>query len=388
MLEKALVGSKAYYRWIFFLLAVISVGVLAYIRQFNLGLGVTGMSRDVSFGFYIGQFTYFVGVAASAVMVVLPYYLHNYKRFGKITILGEFLAIPAVIMCVLFIFVDVGQPIRITNVLLHPTLNAIVFYDVVVLNGYLMLNLIIGWYMLSSEARTVAPPKWLKILIYISIPWAVSIHTVTAFLYCGLPGRHFWLTAITAARFLASAFASGPAFLVILALLVRRCSKFDPGQRAIDGILNIISYAMLINLFFIGLELFTAFYSGIPAEKNSFIYLFAGLDGYHKLVPVMWTSMILAFTSLAALLTPAVRKNENMLIAACLGIHVALWLDKGFGFVIGGFIPNPFDRVTEYWPTINELLVTAGVWAIGFLVLSILYRIAITVKEQSVSTDH
>lgn len=388
MLEKALSGSKRYWTWIIFLLAVMSVGVLAYIRQFNLGLGVTGMSRDVSFGFYIGQFTYFVGVAASAVMVVLPYYLHNFKRFGKITILGEFLAIPAVIMCVLFIFVDVGQPIRITNVLLHPTLNSIVFYDVIVLNGYLALNLIIGWYMLSSEARSVAPPKWLKILIYISIPWAVSIHTVTAFLYAGLPGRHFWLTALTAARFLASAFASGPAFLVILATLVRRWTKFDPGQRAIDGVVNIISYAMLINLFFIGLEFFTAFYSNIPGEKNPFIYLFVGIDGHNNLVPIMWTAMIMAVISIAALLTPAVRKNENLLMAACLGIHFSLWLDKGFGFVIGGFIPNPFDRVTEYWPTLNELLVTAGVWSIGFLVLSSLYKIAISVKEHSVSTDH
>jgi molybdopterin-containing oxidoreductase family membrane subunit len=388
MLEKALVGSKRYWTWIFFLLVVVSVGMIAYIRQFNLGLGVTGMSRDVSFGLYIGQFTYFVGVAASAVMVVLPYYLHNYKRFGKITILGEFLAIPAVIMCVLFIFVDVGQPIRITNVLLHPTLNSIVFYDVVVLNGYLMLNLIIGWFMLSAEAKSVAPPKWLKILIYISIPWAFSIHTVTAFLYAGLPSRHFWLTAITAARFLASAFASGPAFLVILAILVRRWSKFDPGQRAIDGILNIISYAMLVNLFFIGLELFTAFYSGIPGEKNSFIYLFAGLEGHTQMVPVMWTAAIMAFISIAALLTPAVRKSENLLMASCLGIHISLWLDKGFGFIMGGFIPNTFDRVTEYWPTLNEVCVTAGVWAIGFIVLSSLYRIAITVKENSVSEDH
>jgi len=187
---------------------------------------------------------------------------------------------------------------------------------------------------------------------------------------------------------LASAFASGPAFLIVLAILVRRWTKFDAGQRAINSLMNIVSYALLINLFFIGLEFFTSFYSGVPGHTHSLTYLFVGLDGHSNLVPVMWTAMILAVVSLAALLTPTVRSNENMVIAACMGIHIALWLDKGFGFVIGGFIPNSFDQVTEYWPTLNELLVTAGVWAIGFLILTTLYKIAVTVKKESVSHDH
>ncbi|KJU86174.1 polysulfide reductase NrfD [Candidatus Magnetobacterium bavaricum] len=230
MIEKALSGSKIYWAWICFLLAVILVGVASYIRQFHYGLGITGMSRDVSWGFYISQFTFFVGVAASAVMVVMPYYLHNFKRFGRITILGEFLAIPAVIMCMLFIFVDMGQPTRILNVILYSTPNSIMFWDMIALSGYLMLNVLIGWSTLSAQHKLVAPPKWVKPLIYLSIPWAFSIHTVTAFLYSGLPARHFWLSAIMAARFLSSAFASGPALLVILCLIIKRITKFDPGE--------------------------------------------------------------------------------------------------------------------------------------------------------------
>ena len=108
MLENAIQGSRRYWIWVFFLLSIIGAGVLAYLYQFKYGLGVTGMSRDVSWGLYIGQFTFLVGVAASGVMVVLPYYLHNYKKFARLTILGEFLAISAVIMCMLFIFVDLG----------------------------------------------------------------------------------------------------------------------------------------------------------------------------------------------------------------------------------------------------------------------------------------
>ena len=363
---------------------LIGVGFLAYIYQFMNGLGVTGMSRDVSWGLYIGQFTFLVGVAASGVMVVLPYYLHDYKKFGRLTILGEFLAIAAVIMCMLFIFVDLGQPLRVLNVILHPTLNSVMFYDMIVLSGYLFLNLLIGWTVLGAERKEVAPPKWVKPLIILSIAWAPSIHTVTAFLYAGIPGRHFWLTAILAARFLASAFAGGPALLIILALIVRKYTKFDPGKEAIQSLGKIVTYCMLINVFFLGLELFTAFYSQIPGHMHSFIYLYAGLHGHNQLVPIMWVSSILAVISIGLLVFPQIRKNESLLAVACVATFFSLWIDKGFGLVIGGFVPNPFEKITEYWPTLPEALITLAVWAIGFLILTILYKIAISVKEEVV----
>jgi molybdopterin-containing oxidoreductase family membrane subunit len=242
MLETALKGSKKYWLLLLVLFGLHGIGASAFLLQLKKGLTITGMSRDVSWGIYIAQFTFLVGVAASAVMVVLPYYLHNVKEFGKITILGEFLAVAAVNMCLMFILVDLGKPMRALNVILHPTLNSILFWDMVVLNGYLFLNIVIGWVVLSAERKQVEPPKWIKPLIYLSIPWAVSIHTVTAFLYAGLPGRHFWLTAIMAARFLGSAFAAGPALLILLCLIVRKVSKFDPGREAIQKVANIVLY--------------------------------------------------------------------------------------------------------------------------------------------------
>ena len=383
MLEKAIDGGRRYWVWIFFLLGVIGVGFLAYLYQFKQGLGVTGMSRDVSWGLYIGQFTFLVGVAASGVMVVLPYYLHDYKKFGRLTILGEFLAIAAVIMCMLFIFVDLGQPLRVLNVILHPSPNSVMFYDMLVLSGYLFLNLLIGWTVLGAERKEVAPPKWVKPFIILSIAWAPSIHTVTAFLYAGIPGRHFWLTAILAARFLASAFAGGPALLIILALIVRKYTKFDPGKEAIQSLGKIVTYCMLINVFFLGLELFTAFYSQIPGHMHSFVYLYAGLHGHNQLVPIMWLSSILAAIAVLCWFS---RRSERMslLLVACIATFFSLWIDKGFGLVVGGFVPNPFERITEYWPTLPEAAITMAVWAIGFLVLTILYKIAISIKEEVV----
>jgi len=381
MLDKALSGSRRYWTWIFILLAIIGVALITYLRQFNEGLGITGLSRDVSWGLYIGQFTFLVGVAASAVMLVIPYYLHDFKKFGKIVILGEFLAISAVIMCILFIFVDMGQPMRITNVILFPTPNSVMFWDSVVLMGYLMLNLVIGWTTLGAERKGVKPPHWVKPLIYLSIPWAVSIHTVTAFLYAGIPGRHFWLTAVMAPRFLASAFAAGPALLILLALLVRKYSKFDPGKEPIQALAKIVTYAMFANVFLLGMEFFTAFYSNIPGHMHPFEYLYVGVDGQAKLVPLMWTSSILAIASLGILVFPSLRRNEKTLAVACAMLFASLWIDKGFGLVIGGFVPNMFEGITEYWPTLPEAIITTGVWAIGLLVLTVLYKVAISIRE-------
>ena len=382
IIEKALIGSSRYWGWIVFLLAIIGVAAVLYLWQLSYGLGITGMSRDVTWGFYIAQMTFLVGVAASAVMVVGPYYLHHYKTFGRIAILGEFLAVAAVTMCVLFVVADLGQPARALNVILYFNPSSVMFYDFVVLFGYLILNLIIGWFVLSAEAKSTTPPPWVRPLIYISIPWAISIHTVTAFLYAGLPGRDLWLTAIMAPRFLASAFASGPSLLIILALIVRKMTRFDPGEQAIQKLASIVTYAMLTNLFFVGMEFFTAFYSQIPGHMRGLSYLFFGLEGHSRLTPWMWTSMTLAVIALALLLIPGMRRSLASVGIAAVAIFVATWIDKGIGLVVGGFVPNPLERVTEYSPTVPEVGITLGVYAVGFLILTVLYRIATAVKEE------
>ena len=385
MLEKALTGSRSYKVWVVFLLIVFGIGFLNYLRQLNYGLGITGMSSDVSWGLYIGQFTFLVGVAASAVMLVLPYYLHNYKVFGKITILGEFLAVASVTMCLSFIIADLGQPARAFNVLLYPTPNSVLFWDMVVLNGYLFLNIVIGWAVLGAERRSAPPPKWVKPLIYLSIPWAISIHTVTAFLYAGLPGRGFWLTAIMAPRFLGSAFAAGPSLLILICLFLRKYTKFDAGWEAIQTLSKIVTYAMIISVFFILCELFTVYYSQIPEHMNHFTYLFAGLHGHSNLMPWMWIAVVLGLLAVALLINPKTRNSETVLPIACVCVFFSLWIEKGITLVLTGFIPSPLETLTQYTPTLPEMSITLGVWALGFLILTILYKVALTVKEELAS---
>ena len=384
MVEKLLEGSKRYYMWLLFLVALIAACFCVYLYQLFNGLGVTGMSRDVSWGLYISQFTYLVGVAASAVMLVLPTYFHHYQKFKIMIIFGEFMAIAAVIMCCLFIVVDLGQPQRMMNVLLHPTPNSVMFYDMIVLIGYLLLNCIIGWVTLEAARNDVKPPKWIKVLIYISIIWAFSIHTVTGFLYAGIPGRHYWLTAIMAARFLASAFCSGPAILLLLLMAVRRVTGFEPGREAMKTLSTIITYAMCVNVFFYLLEIFTAFYSGIPGHQHSILYLFTGHDGHMAWINSwMWTAVVFAVLSLLMLIPPALRYNDKILPWALILLVIASWIDKSLGLLIGGFVPNMFETVTEYTPTIPEILVALGVYGLGGIIISVLWKIAMDVKKEN-----
>jgi molybdopterin-containing oxidoreductase family membrane subunit len=382
MIEKALSGDRRYWTWITFLLVLMAIGGINYLRQLGFGLGITGLSRDVTWGFYIAQFTFLVGVAASAVMVVLPYYLHDFKAFGRVTILGEFLAISAVTMCVLFITVDLGQPGRTFNMLLYPSPRSILFWDGVALSGYLVLNVVISRVSLTSERNGVAPPSWIKPIIILSIPWAISIHTVTAFIYSGLAARPFWMTAILAPRFLASAFSSGPALLILFCLILMRFTKFHPGWQAIQRLAVIMTYAMLANIFFVLMEFFTAFYSNIPEHKEHFQYLYLGLEGHGELVPWMWASAILAVGAALMLVNPKIRNRQGLLTIACVAVVVSIWIEKGLGMVVTGFVPSPLGHVTAYVPTLAEISIGLGIYGFGALLVTVFYKIALSVRGE------
>lgn len=383
MFEQALRGDRRYWTWVTALLVVVGLGVASYAWQLREGLGITGLGRDVTWGFYIAQFTFLVGIAASAVTVVLPYYLHDHQVFGRITILGEFLAIAAVAMCLLFIVVDLGQPGRAFNMVLHPSPSSILFWDMVVLGGYLVLNVVITRAGLSAERAGQPPPSWVRPVILLSIPWAIGIHTVTAFIYAGLAARPFWMTAVLAPRFLASAFASGPALLVLACLVLARLTRFRAGAGAIGTLSTITTYALLANVFFVLMEFFTAFYSAIPEHVAHFRYLFLGFEGHRGLAWLMWGAELLAVFALLVLLVPPLRRDERLLAGACAAVIVSVWIEKGVGMVVAGFVPTPLGRVVSYVPTMPELAIAAGIYAAGALLVTGFYKIALSVRGEA-----
>ncbi len=535
----AFVGDWRYYAWMGALTVVALLGLNAYCKQVVHGLIVTGMSDEVSWGVYIANFTFLVGVAAAAVMMVIPVYLYDNEELHDLVIFGELLAIAAIVMCLAFVTVDLGRPDRFWHLI--PGLGKFNFpasllsWDVIVLNGYLVLNAWICGYLLYARYRGKKPSKWCYLpFVFIAIVWAVSIHTVTAFLYVGLGGRPFWNSAIVGPRFLASAFAAGPALIILALQVIRRVSastsveeaerlrhaatvhpasraatfddldllaahlpelaalRADERARALveasvfdvargqvllkqgeidyhaffvlrgrvvvkreeDGrfritrsvgpggqfgevsalnatpraatalaeettsvlclpaesmrvllrnaqlapvlrahmgerlmmsdhalltLRGIMQVSMIINVFLLACEVFKEFYSG-TTHGASAKYLFVGLEGHHALVPWIWTAIGLNLVAMVLLILPASRSLRFLNVACVLSI-VGIWIEKGMGLVIPGFIPTPLGAVVDYLPSLNETLVCLGIWAFGLLCYTILLRMAVPILQ-------
>jgi molybdopterin-containing oxidoreductase family membrane subunit len=376
-------GGKWYYAWLAVLGLLILTGILSYIKQIDQGLIVTHMRDQVSWGFYISNFTFLVGVAAAAVLLVIPAYLYNFKPIKEIVLLGEMLAITAIIMCLLFVVSDMGKPERGWHIL--PIIGSINFpasllaWDVIVLNGYLAINCIAVFYvlyMLSLGKEYKMSVLWP--IIILSIPWAISIHTVTAFLYNGLSSRPFWNASILAPRFIASALCSGPALMILLFQIVRKVSKMEISNKAIFKIAELIAYAMGINLFLFGAEFFKEFYSG-SVHLAPMEYLYFGLHGHNNLVPWMWMAFIFNLTAFFIFLRPQTRENYFTLNLACVLIITGVYIEKGMGLIIPGFIPSVLGEIYEYGPSAIEKGVSLGIWAFGALFFTLFLKFALPI---------
>lgn len=377
-------GPPIYYAWLSFLFLVIGVGVWAYTHQFSQGLAITGMTDQVSWGLYISNFTFFVGVAAAAVLLIIPAYVYDFGPIKEISILGEILAVCAIVMCIFFVMLDLGQPTRVWHLLPFigkPNFPAsILAWDILVLNGYLVINLFVAVYLLTMLYLGKHEKGWFALpIILLSIPWAVSIHTVTAYLYNGLGGRPFWNSAILAPRFLASAFCSGPALIIIIFQLIRKFTKFTVKDVALFKLAEMICYAIAINLFLSAAEVFKELYTD-TWHKASIIYLFAGLHGHTGLVKWIWTAQFFNITGFFLFLIPRTRKHFVTLNIACVMVVAGVWIEKGMGLVIPGFIPTPLGEIWEYTPRLYEILISTGVVGFGMLLYTLLLKIAIPIE--------
>jgi Ni/Fe-hydrogenase subunit HybB-like protein len=376
-------GSKSYYLWCLFLLAIILMGLIFYLKQLEVGLLATHMRDQVSWGLYIANFTYLVGIAAAAILLVIPVYLYQFKPIKEIVVLGELFAASLIMMALLFVFADLGRFDRFWHMI--PFLGwmnfpeSLLAWDVLFLNGYLFLNLFIPVNLLVKFYYRKEPNwKFIVPFILISIPWAVGIHTVTAFLYNGLAARPFWNASILAPRFLASAFCSGPSMVVIIFQIIRKVSHIKIEDKALFKIAELIAYTMLPNLFLLSAELYKEYYSN-TVHIASFKYLFEGLHGHNQLLPWIWAATAMNVAAFLIFLIPTTRKRLNTLNLGCFLIIVGIWIEKGSGFVIPGFVPDPLGEIYAYIPNLLELIISFGIWAAGLLIFTLLMKIAIPI---------
>jgi Ni/Fe-hydrogenase subunit HybB-like protein len=381
-LSAMLKGGRAYYLWLAFLLAWVVLGVVAYLHQLDVGLSATNMMDQVPWGAYIANFTYLVGMAAAAVMLVIPAYIYDDHALHDVVVLGELLAVAVLTMCLMFVMVDIGRPDRAWHLL--PVIGrfnwpiSMLAWDVIVLNGYLVLNFYITTYLLYTKfcGRQPERKKYIP-FVFLAIGWAVSIHTVTAFLYSGMGSRPHWNAAILAPRFLASAFAAGPSLMIVALSIIRDKMGFPVKDAALNRLRQIVAVTMLINLFFS--EIFTELYS-FKHHAASMRYLLFGLHGHDKLVPYIWSAIVLDVFAAVVFTTKRLHSNKNILRAACGAAVVGVWVEKGMGLVIPGFVPTPLGEVVDYVPSFTEFCVSAGIWAFGALMYTLLLKAAVPIE--------
>jgi molybdopterin-containing oxidoreductase family membrane subunit len=377
-------GGRAYWTWLGILALLFLIGAVNYAGQLRDGLVVTGMSDQVSWGFYIANFAFLVGIAAAAVLLVIPAYIFHRKDVKAVVLLGEGMAVAAVIMAMLFVLVDIGRPDRAWHVI--PFLgrfnfpSSLLAWDIVVLNGYLALNLFIPMYVHYCHYRGQEPNFRLYFpVVVVAMFWAISIHTVTAFLFSSNAARPFWNVALLGPRFIASAFASGPALIILTLQMIRRVTDYPVSQSVIETLALIMTVAMQISLFFVGAELFTDFYND-TSHAASMHYLFLGLDGFAGLRPWIWLAVALNLVAVTILSIHPLRRRMLTLNIACVCGFLGIWLEKGMGLVIPGFVPTPLGEIFEYVPTATEFYIAIGIWAFGFLVFTLLAKASIAIE--------
>lgn len=377
-------GSRAYHIWMAVLTFIMLLGMYNYGIQLEQGLSATGMTDQVSWGLYISNFTFLVGVAAAAVMLVLPAYVLKDIDFKQAVLIGEGLAVSALLMCLAFVVADMGGPARLWHMIpgigVFNFPNSMLAWDVIVLNGYLFINITIPLYILMMRYQGKTPnPKIYIPGVFLSVFWAVGIHMVTAFLYQGLQARPFWNNALLGPRFLASAFAAGPALIIIVLAIIRKFTAFKIEDNTIKKISLIVTVAAQINLIMLISELFKEFYA--PTHHSiSAVYLFFGLEGKTALLPWIWTSISLNIIATVALTFHKVRSNLKILYVLCGMLFIAIWIEKGFGLIVPGFIPGQWGKIAEYTPTFTEIFVTFGIWAMGAFIFTILAKTGIAIE--------
>ncbi|MBM4088971.1 MAG: polysulfide reductase [Planctomycetes bacterium] len=382
------VGDWRYQLWMTILTLFSLAGLYAYCQQFVHGLVTTGMTDQVSWGLYIANFTYLVGLAAAAAMLVIPVYIYRNLHLHDVVIFGELLAVSVIIMCLLFVMADLGRPDRFMHLFWRFNFpDSVLTWDVIALNGYLLLNLHICGYLVYCAYCGRRPSAVFYVpFVFVAIGWAITIHTVTAFLYVGLGGRPFWNSAIIAPRFLASAFAAGPAFIILTLQVVRRYSRHRVSDDALLALRRIVQVAMIINLFLLACEVFTEFYTD-SAHVASARYLYFGLHGHDALVPWIWSAVGMNVVAALLLVLPASR-GLRWLNAACVLSIVGIWIEKGMGLIVPAFVPTPLGEIVEYVPTLNEIVVCLGIWAFGLLLYTIFVRISVPVLAGEVTYEN
>jgi Ni/Fe-hydrogenase subunit HybB-like protein len=380
-LKEVVRGGAAYYAWLVFLAVLILVGVEGYAQQIVHGHLISNMRDPVPWGVFIGTYAFFVGVAAAAVALAVPGYVYGWKPIQEIVVLGEIIAISAVTMCILFVMADLGHPERFWHLL--PFLgkpnvpSSMIAMNVLILNGYLVLNLVIvSYFLYCSFMKRKYNKVFFMTLMLLSIPGAISIHATTAFIFNVLAARPYWNSAILVPRFIATALCAGPAIMILSFQILRRVANINIKDEALFKIAEMMTYVMFVNLLLFLAEVVTEYRSATQHTVHM-QYYFEGYSGHVDLVRWAWSGAACNVVAFLLLLLPQTRKNPLILKLICVLVFVGVFIEKGIGLVLPGFTPSTMGEVYEYFPSQAEIMIGIGVLGVGVLVFTLFSKVAI-----------
>ncbi len=393
--------SKGYYIFVFSLLAVIAWGFYAYITQLRYGLLMTGMRDMVSWGYYIFNFVFWIGVSHVGALISAILRLTHAGWRTPVTRIGELITISALMIGASMIFIDLGRPDRVLNLILYGRFQSPLTWDVIGVTTYLIGSFfylylpsipdfalmrdrlrrgtsVIKWKIYAFLAvgwrGTPEQREWLdnaqRIMTVMIIPIAVSVHTVVSFVFA-MTLRPGWDSTVLAPNFVIGALFSGIGSVVVVMAILRKCYHLE--EYLTDKHFRNMSYLLLVLLFayfyFVLVEYFTVGYKLRVEEKHLLNLLLFG-----KNATWYWFFFVSAFVVPAFLLL--FQRGPTILRIATAGllINVGMWV-KRFVIIIPALevplMPVEFE-FGAYSPSWVEISIVVAGFA-GFALIIALF---------------
>lgn len=391
-------------------------GFAAWVLQYREGLILTDLRNSYSWGLYVSGLAFFVGNAAGGLVLSSLIYLFGVTALKPFARIGALTAFANVTAAMLAILPDIGQPVRLYNMLLHPKLSSPLVWDVGVLNLYAILSLVYLYLLMLPDlkgplariALKVENPsefseKWARRIAPFSLIAAIGIHVVTAWIFSTQGAREWWHSAVLAPDFVAAAIASGTSVVMVVAVLVYGVKEeFREAYRIMS---LMITVSLLVHIFFMYNDYFIQAWYGASESMETLSITFKDY---------LWAHAFEVLAPLAAVLLLSrekVRTSASAVVVSCLlliaGIftHRFLLMPAAFGKIPLTFPPmglqgvewsvpiasgrydptvDTFVTHTHYFPTGIEITIFLAVLAFAcFLITLAVDRLPIVKKVQS-----
>ncbi len=383
--------TRGFYLALWLLAAVVALALALYVRQVMMGLAVTGMMQPVTWGFYIVNFVFFIGISHAGTLISAILRITQAEWRRPITRMAEVITAIVLAIGALHPIIDLGRPDRVANVFLFGRLQSPLLWDVTSISAYfaastvyLFLPLIPDIAMLRDRGTR---PRWLyefmawgwqgtprqwkvldraiNIMMIVVVPVAVSVHTVISYIFA-MTLQSGWHSTIFGPYFVVGAIFSGIAALFVAMIAFR--SAFH-----LQGYLKLVHFQQLAKLllamaviwgYFTFCEYLTGYYGGEPEEMKTLLYKLAG-----RYAPFFWTMVGCNFVIPVLLLSFRRFRTIAGILVSSIAVLVGMWLERLI--IVAPTLENPRMPFPGrlYVPSFTEVGLFVGalaLFALGF----------------------